>query len=219
MLTQQYRMAPPIRELVSTYFYDGVLEDGDCPRDGKLALLDTSRSGASMTTRYVRLRPSKVNLVHRTVVSVVVESIVKTSPQASILVLSPFLAQRRAYEAESRSRRWKNVRFATVHASQGTEADVVILDTVLAPGRARPRFLDDLRTPELPNMLNVGLSRAKRGLIVVAHREAIREKLPGRLLERIVDYLAGGGHEVDLPDDLQITRQMRNLAATLMASE
>jgi hypothetical protein len=67
MLTQQHRMAPPIREMVSQLFYDGALEDGNCPSHGRVLLLDTSSTGAEVVARWIRLSQSKENLIHRAV--------------------------------------------------------------------------------------------------------------------------------------------------------
>jgi len=219
MLKEQFRMAPPIRKLVSHFFYSDQLVDGACPETGVLALLDTSETAAAMTTRYVRMRPSKVNLVHRSIVMQIVDEIVGRHRELRVLVLSPFLAQRRDYSAESAARSgWQKVRFGTVHASQGTESDIVILDTVIAPGRARPRFLDETKTPELPNLLNVGLSRARLALLVVAHRQAISMLLPDRMLERIVEWIADTAEHHTVPQDLRFGRQASTIAGVLMAS-
>lgn len=204
ILTKQNRMAPPIREIVSDLFYDGILEDGVCPAVGRVLLVDTSETPATATTRWIRLSPSKENLVHRTIVSSMLEALRRAHPAASILVLSPFLAQRRAYEKEAITARIPNVRFATVHASQGTESDIVIMDLVVAPGRGRSRFLNDLATPELPNLLNVAMSRAREQLIFVAHWQHLEEAYAACLIRRIVATVAERHGRIVVPASLRL---------------
>lgn len=212
MLTEQHRMAPPIRALVSELFYAGALRDGNAPREGRVVLLDTSATPARATTRWVKMSASRENLVHRGIVGSLLWALREAHPNAAILVLSPFVAQKKAYEREASTGRVPGVRFATVHSSQGTESEIVVLDLVIAPGRGRSRFMDETRTPEFPNLLNVGISRAKRQLILIGHAEHVAMHYPGRLLDRMLRMVRERFEAHPVPEDLRL-RELLELIA------
>lgn len=205
-LDEQHRMAPNIRKIVSNLFYDGELTDGENPRDGRLAWYDTSRTSARATAALTGLSYSRENLVHRGVVTRLLRDLDATRPGASKLVLTPFRAQKAAYVREANTNRISGVRFGTIHASQGTESEIVIVDLVVAPGRGRPRFLLETKNRELPNLLNVGLSRAKTDLIIVGHADHIREMYGGWLLHRLMELVAEAGAWYAVPPDLRLPR-------------
>jgi superfamily I DNA/RNA helicase len=114
------------------------------------------------------------------------------------------VAQKKAYEREASTGRVPGVRFATVHSSQGSESDIVVLDLVVAPGRGRSRFMDETRTPEFPNLLNVAISRARRQLFLVAHESHVAEHYPGRLLERMLGMVRVRHEVCAVPEDLRM---------------
>jgi hypothetical protein len=204
LLNQQHRMAPPIRHLISSKFYGGALEDGNCPKEGRLIVVDTSETPARATTKWVKMGPSKENLVHRHVVSEILHGLRKANPDKDILVLSPYVGQRREYEAEANTNRIRNANFRTVHTSQGSEADIVVLDFVLAPGRGKSRFMNERVTPEFRNLLNVGMSRAREKLILVVHCKYMRHAYPGGLVEGVLDHCGEHGDIVVVPLSLRM---------------
>lgn len=214
MLEEQHRMAPPIRELVSTKFYAGRLRDGRVPPNGRLILIDTSDTRARATTRYTKRSASMENLLHRSVASEFIRAVHREHPEKRILILSPFAAQRRGYDREPNSKNVKTARFATVHASQGTESEVVVLDFVFAPGRRKSAFLDSMVRPEFRNLVNVGLSRAREQLVLVAHTRAIRDHYQGTLLAELIDYFEERGQVVRVPGSLEMVRLFRAVATT-----
>lgn len=208
LLEEQHRMAPPIRAVVSDLFYDGRLRDGErVPEQGHVLLVDTSRTEARATSRFVKLSTSKENQLHRAVVAEVVRSILRVEPDAGVLVVSPFVAQTRAFRREpATSRLVRGIRFETIHASQGSERDVVVIDLVLAGNLSRggrSHMFDEDRNPHLGNLLNVALSRAKRRLVVVAHQQLLRSAYPGGLVEQLLRELGNGGRLVEVPRDLR----------------
>lgn len=208
MLEEQHRMAPPVRTVVSTMFYDDALRDGpSAPSRGRVLVLDTSQTGARATPKFVKLSQSKENLIHRAIVTEVLRALGRRDPETTALVLSPFAAQKREYRREATSARAlkRGVRFETIHTSQGTEQDVVILDLVLAGTGlgTRSRMLDEDSNPHLGNLLNVALSRAKRTLIVVGDLELIAREYKGELLERLVDEVKEVGSSAVVPAGLR----------------
>ena len=88
--------------------------------------------------------------------------------KASGLFVSPFVAQARdirRFFAEEGLDSWSA---ATVHSQQGTEADFVIFDTVNAGSCGWPY-------DEWKRLVNVGLSRAREFVLLLASRAEMRE--------------------------------------------
>jgi superfamily I DNA and/or RNA helicase len=203
MLNQQHRMAPVICSVVSKSFYDDALENGNVPEKGRLILLDTSLTPARATTRWVRLRQSKENVVHRGIVGSCLTSIRMSDKHSNILVLSPYLAQKKAYDQEANTNRVRSSRYGTVHANQGTESEIVVIDLVLAPGRGKSRFMNEKINADFRNLMNVAISRAKTQLVVVAHCEYISAQYPNGLLESLTQMISESGTRVMIASDLR----------------
>jgi AAA domain len=213
MLNEQHRMAPIICSIVSKSFYEDALMNGNVPADGRVVLLDTSETPARATTRWVRLRQSKENVVHRGIVGACLSAIRKSDQESNILVLSPYLAQKKAYDQEANTNRVRSSRYGTVHANQGTESDIVIIDLVLAPGRGKSRFMNERINPDFRNLMNVALSRAKAQLIVVAHCDYIAGQYPNGLLETLTTMIAELGTKVMIEPDLRVQSTLNDLWA------
>lgn len=176
-LNTQYRMDPVIRELISRVFYAGRLEDAPevARRQNRLTspltLIDTSREG--WTTEQVG--SSRRNMASANLVVSLVETLISSGVD-DIGIVTPFRSQS--------SHIWKSLKDAgidmysspievgTVHRFQGREKDIVIFDTTDSPPLGR--FLNERQSPDLPRLLNVALSRAQRGLFVIAHATAFR---------------------------------------------
>jgi hypothetical protein len=210
MLREQHRMAPPIRELVSLISYDGTLADGRCPASGRVVFLDTSHTGARATTSWVKMSRSRQNVLHRSVVASLLFALRERENAGSVLVLSPYLAQKRFYDNELGRTTLAGTRFATVHSSQGAESDTVLIDLVLAPGRGKSRFMDERLTPEFKNLMNVAMSRARKQLIFVGHAQYIRSTYPSGLLDRILGLVQERFEHVLLPGDMRLERVWRD---------
>jgi AAA domain/UvrD-like helicase C-terminal domain len=98
--------------------------------------------------------------------------------QAKGLYITPFKAQAKeiaSYFAREHLHDWAA---GTVHAQQGTEADVVIFDTVNAGSTGWPY-------DEWKRLVNVGLSRAREFLIVLASRAEMNEPYLRPLLDTL----------------------------------
>lgn len=204
LLTEQHRMAPRIRRVVSEQFYKGRLTDGAVAHgEGEVILLDSNgpecRSMVSMFGR----RYSKANPHHRMLVAEALHTLRKREPDGRILVLTPFTAQRRLYAKEATTALYRELaRFETIHAGQGSEQDTVVIDLVLAgesAGRSS-RMLRDTKSanPYLANLLNVALSRARRRLVVLADLELVRTELNDGVLAQVLKRVAAAGSTVHL---------------------
>jgi hypothetical protein len=72
--------------------------------------------------------------------------------------------------------------------------------------------MDETRTREFPNLLNVALSRARRQLFVIAHAAHVAEHYPGRLLERLLRMVRDRHEVCTVPEDLRMQPLLAGVA-------
>eukprot|EP00927_Polykrikos_kofoidii_P061753 TRINITY_DN56589_c0_g1_i1.p1 TRINITY_DN56589_c0_g1~~TRINITY_DN56589_c0_g1_i1.p1 ORF type:complete len:651 (-),score=92.48 TRINITY_DN56589_c0_g1_i1:155-1885(-) len=174
LLNEQHRMHPSLCKFPSRFFYDGQLET-PCEVEQRNPV-PWPFFGEKNAIRFVEVRDGKeerlvggswFNEVEvRKVVSIVGELLFKQKEQqglvsTQITVLTPYRAQQLKIVEQFKSSR-SRPEVCSVDAFQGRENDVIIVSTVRC--RDSLGFCDDERR------LNVSLTRAKRGLIVVGHR-------------------------------------------------
>jgi hypothetical protein len=201
MLTEQYRMAPEIRELVSELFYGGRLTDApslagrqaDTP---PLVLVDTEALGPVVE----RAEGSRANAVHVEVLVQLLELLGRQGV-SDVGVVTPYRLQARNIIRQVRSRLGRSapsgLEVATIHRFQGREKTAVILDTVDAPPGGS-WFLNERRNPDFPRLLNVALSRSRESLILVGTAAGLEKTLPSEaLLNRTVDTIRARGRVID----------------------
>lgn len=201
MLVEQYRMRPPIRALVSELFYGGRLVDADVIPTGSppapaLGLIDT----ASLSPAVVREEGSRANPVHAEADLRLLE-LLAARGWSDVGLVTPYRLQARRLSGLVRSRLGRTapggLEVSTIHRFQGREKSVMVLDTVDAPP-AGSWFLDERRNPDLPQLLNVALSRARDLLIVVGTSVGLRALLPASaLLNRVVAQISEAGFVVE----------------------
>ena len=204
MLDEQYRMAPPIRRLVSELFYGNRLRDApevaDRPRlASPLVLVDTEEEGSTVT----RAEGSRTNPVHVRVVLRLLEDLAGCGI-ADVAVVAPYRVHVRKLWEAARDQLGPaapaGLEIATIHRFQGREKSVVVLDTVDAPPGAS-WFLNEGRNADLPRLINVALSRARHGLVLVGTVEGLRRTLPpDALINRLVAKVAAEGSAVRAND-------------------
>jgi hypothetical protein len=186
LLTVQHRMHPDIRAVVSAYQYAGRLSDG--PGVGRRAaplsaelhkvpralwyVLDEVLDGEATQLSAVRAErgPGNKSWV-RPVSFAVLDKLFETMPELVAgpgLFLAPFVAQARAVARWFAERGITGWSASTVHAQQGVEADYVVFDTVHAGAHVWP-------TDEWQRLINVGLSRAREFVFVLASRHEMVE--------------------------------------------
>lgn len=204
MLDEQYRMAPPIRRLVSELFYGGRLRDApeiaDRPRLAcPLVLVDTEEEGPTV----MRAEGSRTNPVHVRLVLRLLEDLAGCDI-ADVAVVAPYrLHVRKLWEAardQLGPAAPAGLEIATIHRFQGREKSVVVLDTVDAPPGAS-WFLNEGRNADLPRLINVALSRARHALVLVGAVEGLRRTLPpDALVNRLVATVVAEGRAVRARD-------------------
>lgn len=223
----QYRMDPPISDLISELYYpDHKLEVGpsvlireahDWPElEQGLAYVDTS------PLRPWVARPagsySRYNLLHATLMrNLVVAARERLSPDGGrtlkelLGLVTPFAAQAQLTEkllVERFGERNAPVA-ATVHRFQGNEKDFMLLDIPDSVGLPPSGFIRAVSPDEDGSRLfNVGLSRARRGLVVVANFSWLRRNLdPGTGVRQILDRMEERGRKLEIEDILPAGEQ------------
>ena len=184
MLRTQYRMAPEISGLVSRLYYDerleyavSVLQRRPLPcaltDDNTLVLVDTSGttpsqpsgSGDGKGRQAFRL----ANPEHARLVARILHHMAEDMPApGSVAVLAPYRDQVKLHRATwGEAYTWAVP--ATVHATQGGEVDVIILDLPDGPPHRVSPFFQGTNRGECARLLNVALSRARYRVIVLAN--------------------------------------------------
>lgn len=189
-LLHQRRMHPQIRAAISAFQYGGRLLDDPAavdrpwPGAGTLAKLPrllwydldsdpTIDPGASPGPGgRSRLRPGTQRLL---------QHLVTAQPELRAtrgLFISPFRAQAEAAHGWLQQLGLDDWQASTVHAQQGAEADVVVFDTVFASSTG-------WRRAEWCRLVNVGLSRARELVILVATRAELEQAWIAPLLPHL----------------------------------
>ena len=185
MLTTQYRMHPILREFPSARFYENRLEDG-CTADQRpspagflwpdwdrpmafVPVEGVEESDEEGKSRYNRDEAAKV-------LSVVNDLLTPGDLQPEdIGVISPYNGQVRELVRlfESAGGReagqpYAGLEIKSVDGYQGREKEVIVFSTVRANERGEVGFLADHRR------LNVAITRARRGLVLLGHPTTLR---------------------------------------------
>jgi len=184
MLNEQSRMADPICTIVSKIFYDGKLRLSlvesskpkwqqerrlsDLPQLGKnpVKLIHVKESGGYHVRYKGHIREESAQIVTQLVQTCLRED---RDPN-SILVLTPYRAQRTKIRTALREADIKGVHVTTVHRAQGGERRVVIMDPVLGTHKANTDLL-----------INVGMSRAKARLVLLLSDEDRKNEVFARV--------------------------------------
>ena len=159
MLRVQYRMHPAICRLVSELFYCGLLETGiDSSSCGGVFWVDYAEPDAESRSGCRIFNQREVGLVANALPDLLAGG-------RSVSVLT-FYKQQMVCLRE-RLGEHPNLRILTVDASQGSEADIVVLSCV----RCNPKRILGFITDR--HRLCVALSRARERLIVVGSRQTL----------------------------------------------
>jgi len=178
MFTEQHRMSPEISKIGSTIFYNGQLTDAAttqlASRPLGLKMKDFMR-GAYQVENLVlmidvkdtteQIGNSRCNLVNATVCMNMVETLLKTFDPKHLAIISPYRAQQEVYhralyrlQSKLKEKDLRAIQNKTIDSFQGNEADIIILDLVVTKKLGFTREM---------NRLNVALTRARDGLVVI----------------------------------------------------
>ncbi|KAF2220114.1 P-loop containing nucleoside triphosphate hydrolase protein [Elsinoe ampelina] len=208
-LTEQHRSVPLINDLVNL-MYNGILHPVpstlNLPGAAKFAaharhLFRSSKAVVllDLNNSETRIRgsssynPSAGRAVRDAVDSLLFPSHpgLQRYTAKEIAILSPYLAQNSDYKddlaalaASRRDPSVEDVFVGTFDGAQGRQFDVVFCDLVVSRGLGFVREL---------GRLNVGLSRARFGLVVVADTKGLEGAVRGHYLERLFRWLKREG--------------------------
>ncbi len=177
MLTTQYRMHSTIREFPSARFYDNRLEDGcnDSERPPAAGFLwpDWNKPVAFVPVHGSEIQDptssSKSNMDEAAMVVQIVNDLLAAgdlSPE-DVGVISPYSGQVRLIR-QLFDEAVDGLEIKSVDGYQGREKEIIVLSTVRSNTEGNVGFLSDYRR------LNVALTRAKRGLIVIGDDRTLR---------------------------------------------
>jgi len=196
LLRTQHRMHPQIGKVVSHFSYAGMLEDGEGPRTREPKTVDVYPAARACwvvldeATRDARRvcheRGDSGHGYRRPFSAEMVVALAEPALKAGLKVLAvtPYRAQAALLRGLAQQKGWSESRFqaSTIHRQQGTEYDVVMVDTVAA---GRP-----FAPSELTPMLNVAASRAREYLFVLSSRAESEAAIPSQLLELLTPVAA-----------------------------
>ena len=185
MLTTQYRMHPTIREFPSARFYDNKLEDGCKPADRPPAAgflwPDWDKPVAFVPIEGVEIEDeegkSKSNMDEAAKVVSIVDGLLAPGDISAqeIGVISPYNGQVRLLTdlfidagGLEEGEPYNGLEIKSVDGYQGREKEIIIFSAVRANEKGEIGFLSDKRR------LNVAITRARRGLIVLGNPTTLR---------------------------------------------
>ncbi len=177
MLTTQYRMHPTIREFPSARFYDNRLKDGcsaaDRPPAAGFLWPDWDKPVAFVPVHGAEISEetgsSRSNIDEAAAVISILNDLLlpgDLNPN-DIGIISPYSGQVRLI-GQMMPEDLEGVEVKSVDGYQGREKEIIILSTVRSNSDGNIGFLKDSRR------LNVAMTRAKRGLIVVGDDRTLR---------------------------------------------
>jgi len=195
-LPMQHRMARDISSLARKLAYRDLLQDADETNDDRELDPWFARGvGFDCPTTVVNLEPlgpwassvrrgdraSRLNVLSAAVSIDVLARLLKADrPPADdgrrrVLVISPYRPQAELLGAMIRARGFgEDATAGTIHAFQGSEASVVILDLTVAEPHYRVAMFDANRNEDYRRMLNVAVTRARRRLVVIGDLDFVR---------------------------------------------
>ncbi len=231
LLVQQGRMHPKILAPINHYVYRDMLisrpETENAPPiaplpNAPLMLVDSSTSPESRTYKPSK-NESRVNEHHVKIAVALVPQVLASLPARStsedksvprIGVLTPYRSQAKHLLRALRDAKLdQHVHAGTINTAQALEFEVVILDTVEAPGLTpfsftMDRILDEYHMATgATRRWNVGQTRACHKLIYIAHLDYLHRHQPKnptndparqRLLVELADWAAREGYITSL---------------------
>jgi hypothetical protein len=201
MLTTQYRMPNVIGTMISQFFYNNLLENGESTYQKLVTFFDKHLNWLDMSNdinyKEQTDNSSPHNFREVEIVFKIVEQIRKdTSFTKKIAIITPYKGQmrklRNKFRDEDFSCSQQNVVINTIDAFQGDEAEIVIYCTTRAVRQTH--FFSDLAR------LNVAFSRTKSDLLIIGSRNYFRGYGEESILYQISQYIEENGQIWTYPE-------------------
>ncbi|KAL7017145.1 hypothetical protein ACKWTF_010272 [Chironomus riparius] len=184
-LEVQYRMHPELSQFPSNFFYEGSLQNGVCAEERKLRVDFPWPSPECpmfflVTQGAEEIAGSGTSYLNRTEAANV-EKITTRFLKAGLKpeqigIITPYEGQRAylvqymQYQGSLHSKLYQEIEIASVDAFQGREKDIIIMSCVRSNEHQGIGFLND------PRRLNVALTRAKYGIIIVGNPKVLSKQ-------------------------------------------
>lgn len=184
-LEVQYRMHPQLSEFPSNFFYEGSLQNGVCAEERKLKVDFPWPSPECpmfflVTQGSEEIAGSGTSYLNRTEAANV-EKIATRFLKAGLRpdqigIVTPYEGQRAylvqymQYQGSLHCKLYQEIEIASVDAFQGREKDIIIMSCVRSNEHQGIGFLND------PRRLNVALTRAKYGIIIVGNPKVLSKQ-------------------------------------------
>ncbi|KAG4065353.1 hypothetical protein HA402_012298 [Bradysia odoriphaga] len=184
-LEVQYRMHPELSQFPSNFFYEGSLQNGVCADERRLKIdfpwPEADRPMFFLVTQgQEEIAGSGTSYLNRTEASNVEKittRFLKCGVEPSqIGIITPYEGQRAylvqymQYQGSLHSKLYQGIEIASVDAFQGREKDIIIMSCVRSNEHQGIGFLND------PRRLNVALTRAKYGIIIVGNPKVLAKQ-------------------------------------------
>ncbi|KAL7299967.1 hypothetical protein TKK_0007283 [Trichogramma kaykai] len=185
-LEVQYRMHPVLSKFPSNFFYEGSLQNGVCADERKLPKMDFPWPQKDkpmlfyVTQGQEEIAGSGTSYLNRTEAANVEKLATKFLRSGikpdQIGVVTPYEGQRAylvqymQYHGPLHSQQYQEIEVASVDAFQGREKDIIIMSCVRSNEHQGIGFLND------PRRLNVALTRAKYGIIIVGNPRVLSKQ-------------------------------------------
>lgn len=183
----QYRMHPTLLQHPSNYFYDGLVKCATehnsakynalpagfpWPKSLPLAFIDSGVNNEITHNFGGRSNPTETQIVMRIICDLLNHGDINAR---DIAVISPYSKQVQAIrmelsmnEGRCRNKNIFQVKVGTVDSFQGQETDLVIFSAVRSNELKEMGFLRD------PRRLNVAITRARKGLILIGDKRLLK---------------------------------------------
>lgn len=205
VLSHQHRMHPDIGKVVSDVFYGGELRSGtreisplvQRALGGAVTWRDTGRKESERRSGLSYENRAEARVVAEMVRDIDNFAVLLGVDEVEVAVIAGYAAQVRTLQEVLSSTKSKlkvvRVKAATIDSFQGQEADICIVSLTRSNRRGEVGFLGS------PERLNVAISRARDGLVIVGNRAmADRSSLrrgSRKLTEVARAILAAGGQD------------------------
>lgn len=209
MLNEQRRMHPKIADFVSKHVYKGKISSEIMKSNAEIATLTLNSpfSNESMIlfnlagTYNVAMKNaerSRFNVMSA-VISVLI-AVDSAKNGINVGIITPYSAQARLIKAMLNDIEYKNIECSTVHQFQGSERDVIILDTVESyPGARAGMLLTSEENNNVERLVNVAVTRARGKFITVSNWAYWNNLMYGKksILMDLFQYQRYNGREIE----------------------
>ena len=177
LLNIQYRMHPKIAEFVSNNFYEGKLKNGVTEKERTIIIFNNkfNRPNSKFPIVFINVEgqnkisssgTSYINEMECITLLYLIKSKFLNEEINTSSIITPYLGQKKLIEEYLYDYKI-NIEVSSVDAFQGKEKDFIIISTVRNNQNGEIGFLKDVKR------LNVSISRAKFGLIIIGNVDCL----------------------------------------------